>query len=139
MIPNNYGIIRQLTRDLIALPFLQLDNCKIEEVKIEFIDNTIISGTGSVNTADGYVGAYNIDISKYDYVILPYADRGYSFNRTSGITQNVTDTYLLGPAQDITYALFKVNASTAKAHITLYEDSRNLYNVNSFLGIIMEV
>lgn len=74
MIPNNFGLQRHPEADMFALPFPNigdLSNTRVEQINPEWQEDKAITTVGGVvNSAPDHKCAF-VDVSAYDYVILP--------------------------------------------------------------------
>lgn len=114
MIPNNFGLQRHPEIDLIALPFPNigdLSNKSLEIINPEWIEDTTISSIQGVTTSvQGYHCAI-VDVSEYDYVIIPCGKDG---------PNGVYSGLCTGPGTTLSYRITPTAPSANTEYILAY-------------------
>ena len=138
MIPNDFGIIRQADHNLFALLFktcTDISECNYEIVMPEYVQGGYYTTNGSIASNINYANAI-VDISEYDYVIIPCTSIGpgaFSGIRDSADTSSPLDIkgYVTGITAENTvmsaYFCFEnKNKSHLYALISVRKDDANL-------------
>lgn len=125
MVPNNFGIIRQPGKDLIAIPLIfDMDNIEIEEIPLEWINNKYYgsSTASTLNTPSSspYMkcASYINTPGNYDYIIA-----GVSGN--PNVAGNIYTGSRLTDSQNLqNYAVLHENGSKG---CVILDASTNVY------------
>ena len=133
MEPNRYGFIRNRNLDLIATGYMlatmdlfHLSELHAELIPVEYVDSTLIDVSGITQASATYKSGW-VDISEYDYVLVPVNIIGIGspapfIGTAPSIGGNITGQYARGTNM-YGWLLYTVSTATPYLAITSLQNT----------------